>query len=97
MMVLYDYNSKAILTEPLKSNTTSELVRAQPRLTQYLLDCGLKPTALRIDNECPEALKLFFSDNSIDFQLCPAQRNPRVVFQRFGQNDVDAVVTQHHH
>ena len=26
--VLYDYNSNAILTEPLKNNTTSELVRA---------------------------------------------------------------------
>ena len=44
---------------------------AQTRLTQYLLDSGLKPTALRIDNECPEALKHFFRANSIDFQLCP--------------------------
>ena len=51
VMVLYDYGSNAILTEPLKNNTTPELVRAQTRLTQYLLDCVLKPTALRIDNE----------------------------------------------
>ena len=28
MMVMYDYDSNAILTEPLKNNTTSELVRA---------------------------------------------------------------------
>ena len=27
VMVLYDYNSNAILTKPLKNNTTSELVR----------------------------------------------------------------------
>ena len=59
VMVLYDYYINAILTEPLKNNTTSELVRAQTRLTKYLLDRGLKPTSLRIDNECPEALQFF--------------------------------------
>ena len=53
VMVLYDYDSNAILTEPLKKNMTLELVRAQKRLTQYLLYRGLKPTALRIDNEYP--------------------------------------------
>ena len=51
VMVLYDYNSNAILTYPLKNNTTPELMRAQMRLTQYLLDRGLNPTALRIDND----------------------------------------------
>ena len=70
-MVLYDYNSNAILTKPLKNNTTSELVRAQTRLMQYLLDCGLKPKALYIDNDCPKALERFFKSNSIEFQICP--------------------------
>ena len=70
-MVMYDYNSNAILTEPLKNNTTYELVRAQTRFTQYLLDRGLKPKALRIDNECPKALKRFSRSNNIDFQLYP--------------------------
>ena len=53
MMALYDYGSNAILNDPFKNNTTPELVRAQIRLMQYLLDRGLNPTALRIDNECP--------------------------------------------
>ena len=70
-MVLYDYNRNAILTEPVKNNTTLELVRAQTRLTQYLLDRGLNTLALRIDNECPEALKCFFRTNSIYFQIFP--------------------------
>ena len=70
-MVLYDYDSNAILTKPLKNNTTSELVRSQTRLTQYLLDRGLKPKALCNDNKCPEALQRFFRDNSIYFQICP--------------------------
>ena len=67
VMVLYDYDSNAILTVPLKNNTTSVLVRAQTQLTQYLLYRGLKPTSLRIDNECSEALKRFSRANSIDF------------------------------
>ena len=66
-MVLYDYNSKAILNDPLKNNMTSELVRAQKRLTQYLLDSSLKLTALCIDNECPDALQRFSRANRIDF------------------------------
>ena len=51
VMVLYDYDINVILTEHLKNNTTPELVRAQTRLIQYLLDRGLKPYALRIDNK----------------------------------------------
>ena len=71
VMVLYDCDSNVILTEPLKNNTASDLVRAQTRLAHYLLDHGLKPTALYIDNKCPKALKRFPRANSIDFQLCP--------------------------
>ena len=33
-------------------------MRVQTRLTQYLLDRGHKPTALRIDNQFPEALRI---------------------------------------
>ena len=58
VMVLYDYSSNAILTKPLKNNTTQELVRSQTRLIQYLIDRGLKPYALRNDNECPKALNV---------------------------------------
>ena len=44
-------------------------MRAQTRLTQYVLDRGLKPKALRIDNECPKALQRFSRANIRDFQL----------------------------
>ena len=50
-MVLYDYDSNAILADPLKIQTTQDLVRAKTRPIQYLLDRVLKPAALRIDNE----------------------------------------------
>ena len=60
VVVLYDYNSNAILTDSLKNSTTSELVRSQTHFTQYLLDRGLNPNNLLIDNECPEALQRYF-------------------------------------
>ena len=50
-MVLYHYDSNAILTKPLKNNKTQELVREQTLLIQYLLDQGLKPFSLYIDNK----------------------------------------------
>ena len=75
MIVLYDYVSNAILTKPLKNNTTPELVRAQTWLMQYLLDRGIKTTALQIENDSPEALKTFFRSNIVDVQLCPQNKH----------------------
>ena len=71
VVVLYDYDSNAILAEHFKNYTTPELVRTQTRLIQYLIDRGVKTSTIRIDNDCPEALKLFFKANSVNFQLCP--------------------------
>ena len=71
VMVLYDYDSNAILAKTLKTNTAPELVRVQTQLIQYLLDRGLRTSTLCIDNECPKALKRFFVENSVDFQMCP--------------------------
>ena len=41
------------------------------RLIQYLLDRGLKPSVLQIDNEFPEALKYSLRENRVNFQLFP--------------------------
>ena len=45
-------------------------MRAQRQLVQYLIDRGLKPSALRIDNECHKALHDFFRAKNVNFQLC---------------------------
>ena len=72
VMVLCYYNINVILTEPLENNATPELVRAQTRIIQYLLDQGLKPSAFRINNNFPESLKIFLRENSVCFQLYPS-------------------------
>ena len=70
-MVLYGYESNPILTDPFKNHTTQELVRVQTRLIQYLLDWGLKPTALHIDRKCLKAFQSLFRENIVDVQICP--------------------------
>jgi hypothetical protein len=43
IMILYDYDSNAILAEPLKSKAEGEMIRAYSKLHEYLSDRGLKP------------------------------------------------------
>ena len=70
-IVLYDYDSNAILAEPLKSRNQQELVRAYSTLHKYLTDRGLKPRLQKLDNECPEALKQFMRAKDVEYQLVP--------------------------
>jgi hypothetical protein len=71
VMVLYDYDSNAILAEPIKSRNQSELVRAYQKLHTYLTERGLTPRLQKLDNECPDALKQFMRAQDVEFQLVP--------------------------
>jgi hypothetical protein len=53
IMVVYDYNSNAILTESLTSHTEMELLRAYTKLHTFLTERGLKPVLQKLDNEAP--------------------------------------------
>jgi hypothetical protein len=69
IMVVYDYDSNAILTEPLTSRTKTELLQAYSKLPDYLTTRGLKPVLQRLDNEAPGRLQLYMRANSVTFQL----------------------------
>jgi hypothetical protein len=56
IMIFYDYDSNAILDEPLKSRSESELVRAFNKLHQYLAGRGLHTALHILNNECPKGL-----------------------------------------
>jgi hypothetical protein len=71
IMIVYDYDSTAILAEPLKNRTEGELVRAYSRIHDYLTARGLKPQLQKLDNECPAALKKFMRAENVAFQLVP--------------------------
>ena len=72
-MILYDYDSNAILAEPMPSRTATSIVTAYKTLHTKLVRVGLKPQLQKLDNECSEALKEFMRSQAVDFQLAPPQ------------------------
>jgi hypothetical protein len=82
IMIVYDYDSAAILAEPLKIRTEHELVRAYSKLHQHLTDCGLKPQLQKLDNECPSVLKQFMCQADVAFQLVPLYNHRQNAVER---------------
>jgi hypothetical protein len=70
-MIFYDYDSSAILAEPLKSHSGSEPLRAFFKLHHHLTDRGLRPSLQILDNECPAQLKAFMLTAGTTYQLAP--------------------------
>ena len=50
IMTLYDYDSNAILTEPIKFRSEAEIIRAYSKIHESLTRCGFKPKLQHIDN-----------------------------------------------
>jgi hypothetical protein len=82
ILVLYDYDSNAILTEPLKTRNGGEILRAYTKLYDYLVARGFKPQTHWLDNEASNALKNFNRNNQIKFQLVPPQMHRRNAAER---------------
>jgi hypothetical protein len=71
ILVLYNYDTNAILTEPLKNRTGNEILRAYQKLHTYLTNRGFKPRTHWLDNEASDALKQFNNQEQVSFQLVP--------------------------
>ena len=82
VMVLYDYDSNAILAEPLKSRTGAEILRGFKHLQQILVKHGLRPKLHRLDNEASTILKEFLVDEAIEYQLVPPGQHRRNAAER---------------
>ena len=57
MLVLYDCNSNAILTEPLKNGEGTEILRGYAKLHTYLVSKAFRPRTHWLGNEASAALK----------------------------------------
>jgi hypothetical protein len=87
-MILYDYDSNAILAQTIKDRTAPELLKAFQVMEQKLVARGLKPKLVKLDNEASKLLKYYLYQQDITFQLVPpyshrrnsAERNQ--IFQR---------------
>jgi hypothetical protein len=71
IMILYDYDSNAILVQPIKDRTSPELLRAFQVMEQELVARGLKPKLMKLDNEASKLLKTYLHQQNITFQLVP--------------------------
>jgi hypothetical protein len=68
-MVLYDYDSNAILAKPIKDRTAPELLNAFQFMEQELVAKGLKPRLMKLDNEASKLWKDYLYQQDITFQL----------------------------
>jgi hypothetical protein len=82
IMILYDYDSNAIIAAPLRSRSEHDLVTAYKSLHQYLGDRGLKPQLQRLDNEAPGGLKQFMTQQGVQYQLVPPHNHRRNAAER---------------
>ena len=82
VMVLYDYDSNAILSKPLKTRRASELTSAWTALHRQLQTNGYAPTLHILDNECSDDLKKAFAKYKMDFQRVPPHVHRRNAAER---------------
>jgi hypothetical protein len=77
IMILYDYDSNAILAQPIKDRTAPELLKAFQIMEQELVARGLKPKLMKLDNEASNLLKTYLHQQNITFQLVPPYSHRR--------------------
>jgi hypothetical protein len=82
ILVVYDYDSNAILVEPMRSRTGPCILAAYQAIHTRLVIAGLRPQLQRLDNECSAALKTFLRDEAVDFQLVPPGLHRRNAAER---------------
>jgi hypothetical protein len=71
VMVLYDYDSNAILSKPVKTRQASELTQAWTALHSRLQSNGYAPDIHILGNECLDELKKAFKKHAVGFQRVP--------------------------
>jgi hypothetical protein len=68
IMILYDYDSNAILSQPIKDRTAPELLKEFQIMEQEVVARGLKSKLLKLDNEASKLLETYLHQQYIKFQ-----------------------------
>jgi hypothetical protein len=90
LMIVYDYDSNAILQEPLKNRTAGELTRAWSTMHQRLSRGGSSPNIYILDNEFAMDLRSSMEKYNVTYQLVPPHVHRRNAAER-------AIQTFKHH
>ena len=76
-MIVYDYDSNAIIAAPLKNRSDQEMIAAFKPILLLLRQRGVRPRVQRLDNEASMRFKAFLTEQEIDFQLAPPHMHRR--------------------
>ena len=77
IMIVYDFDSNAILQEPLRDRTAGEINRAWTVLFTKLSTGGSTPELWILDNEMSTELQIKMTKYNINFQLVPPHNHRR--------------------
>lgn len=69
ILVVYDYDSNAILAEALKSRTASSITNGWKKIHQQLMRRGVSPNLYLLDNEVSSDLKWAMTKAEVNWQL----------------------------
>ena len=67
LLVIYDYDSNAILAEPLKTRLAGDITKAWMKIHNKLVTQGSSPSIYIIDNEAPLELKTALNKRKVTF------------------------------
>ena len=82
ILVLYNYDSNAILADPMRSRYAVKWLRAFKVLEEHLCKRGPRPKLQLLDNEVSTMLKLHLHLRGIDYQLMPPHVHRRNAAKR---------------
>jgi hypothetical protein len=82
LLIIYDYDSNAILAEPLKYKTAGEITKAWLQIHTKLSNQGASPSIYIIDNEASNQLKTALKKKQIQYQLVPPHVHRRNAAER---------------
>ena len=69
IMVLYNYDSNAILATGTKGRKGTELIESYEILYKRLVSAGIKPVLQRLDNEASDGLISAIKEKGLKYQL----------------------------
>jgi hypothetical protein len=73
ILILYDYYSNSVISEPMKNRGDKEMVRACDLLIQSLIIHVLRPSLQNLDKEASLALRNYLTKQGTDYQLAPTR------------------------
>ena len=82
ILVVYEYDSNAILVRPLRNRSAPEIKNAFQNVVHYLTVRGLRPRLHTLDNEASTILRDYLRAEDVEYQLVPPHIHRRNASER---------------